>query len=95
MNLEEFIYTLNYALSFIEIQGAPQELAVLFAEIDRDHDGWITYREYFEFLKYYFGSKSYAAIETTIERIETMPMAEIAPVLNEFEIILMDNNLEL
>jgi Ca2+-binding EF-hand superfamily protein len=30
----------------------------LFHEIDLDKDGWITYEDYFAFLKEYFGSLS-------------------------------------
>lgn len=32
----------------------------LFSEVDGNRDGWISYQEYFEFLRYYFGSQSEA-----------------------------------
>lgn len=58
LNLADFIKTLTYAFSFVEFTAAEDELKVLFSEIDLDHDGWISYKEYFEFLKFYFGSLS-------------------------------------
>lgn len=35
-----------------------------FKVIDLDQDGWISYEVYFQFLKYYFGGASIAALET-------------------------------
>jgi len=61
MDLPEFIVTMNYALSFINITPTESELTTVFKDIDRNQDGLITYQEYFEFLRYYFGSESYAA----------------------------------
>jgi Ca2+-binding EF-hand superfamily protein len=58
LNLAEFIKTLTYAFSFIEFTVTEAELTLLFSEVDLDHDGWITYQEYFEFLRFYFGSLS-------------------------------------
>lgn len=56
MDLQEFITTLNYALSFINITPTEAELTQIFKEIDKNSDQLITYQEYFEFLRYYFGS---------------------------------------
>jgi Ca2+-binding EF-hand superfamily protein len=61
MSLSEFITTLNYALSFISIVPTEEQLTWLFNDIDRNRDGVISYQEYFEFLRYYFGSQSEAA----------------------------------
>lgn len=61
MNFEEFSQTLNYCLSFIQVEASSQQLKTLFSEIDLDHDGWISYEVYFFFLKYYFGSLSAAS----------------------------------
>ena len=58
LNQAEFIQTLHYAFSFIEFTATNEELAVLFTEVDLDNDGWISYAEYFQFLRYYFGSLS-------------------------------------
>lgn len=35
-----------------------------FKVIDVDQDGWISYEVYFQFLKYYFGGGSIAALDT-------------------------------
>ena len=61
MNMEEFMNTLNYSLGFISCQGTSDEYQQLFREIDLDFDGFISYEDYFHFLKEYFGSKSIAA----------------------------------
>jgi Ca2+-binding EF-hand superfamily protein len=61
MDLPEFITTLIYALSFINIVPTEAELTSAFRDIDRNQDGLISYQEYFEFLRYYFGSESFAA----------------------------------
>lgn len=58
MSQAEFIFTIRYALGFFSFVTTDDELKLLFSEVDLDHDGWITYREYFEFLRYYFGSLS-------------------------------------
>jgi Ca2+-binding EF-hand superfamily protein len=58
MKESEFVKTLTYALSFIHFKATDDELKHLFHEVDLDHDGWISYKEYFEFLRAYFGSQS-------------------------------------
>lgn len=58
MNLEEFKSTLNYCLSFIESQGTDAQYERLFNEIDLDQDKFISYQDYFIFLREYFGSQS-------------------------------------
>lgn len=60
MNEEEFAYTLNYCLQFVQMAATQDQMKQLFSEIDLDHDGWISYEVYFFFLKYYFGSLSVA-----------------------------------
>jgi Ca2+-binding EF-hand superfamily protein len=61
MDLPEFSTTLSYALSFISITPSEEEITSAFRDIDRNQDGLISYQEYFEFLRYYFGSESYVA----------------------------------
>ena len=61
MNEEEFAYTLNYCLQFVQLTASQDQIRQLFSEIDLDHDGWISYEVYFFFLKYYFGSLSVAS----------------------------------
>lgn len=58
MNLPEFIKTMEYSLNTIGIQGPEEIYNLLFSEVDLDKDGFISYEEYFVFLKEYFGSLS-------------------------------------
>ena len=60
MDVQEFIVTLIDALKYLRATASESELRQLFSEIDTDRDGLITYKEYFEFLKLYFGSGSVA-----------------------------------
>lgn len=61
MNQKEFIFTIEYALQFIGVKPPTDQLELVFASIDADRDGLISYEDYFRFLKEYFGSKSKAA----------------------------------
>lgn len=67
MNAEEFANTLSYCLGFINVESSTRFYEKLFSEVDLDYDGFISYEDYFVFLKEYFGSKSYAASQTNIE----------------------------
>lgn len=58
MSKDEFVKTLDYCLSFITIKPNPNVLITAFNEIDLDNDDFITYADYFCFLKEYFGSQS-------------------------------------
>lgn len=58
MNLEEFIHTLEYSLSPIEVSGSQEIYELLFSEVDLDKDGFISYEDYFVFLREYFGTLS-------------------------------------
>jgi Ca2+-binding EF-hand superfamily protein len=58
MNLQEFIQTLEYSLNTIEVSGSQEIYEVLFREVDLDDDGFISYEDFFIFLKEYFGSLS-------------------------------------
>lgn len=61
MSQDEFIQTIKYALSFIHFEPSVEHLELAFSAVDVDEDGFISYEDYFRFLKEYFGSKSYAA----------------------------------
>lgn len=63
LSLKEFGSVMEYGLSFVEVVPMKEEIEQLFGEIDLDRDGWISYKQYFEFLISYFGSKSEAKIE--------------------------------
>jgi hypothetical protein len=52
---------MKYCLSFISIEPDESLLSTLFNEIDLNKEKWIKYSVYFNFLKEYFGSKSYAS----------------------------------
>lgn len=56
MNEAQFGVTINNALGFIELSATPEQIRLLFSEIDLDKTGQISYEIYFLFLKYYFGS---------------------------------------
>lgn len=58
--------TLNYCLNFIGINPDPNIVAKIFSEIDTKKQGYITYSEYFTFLKEYFGSRSESAVYVKI-----------------------------
>ncbi len=58
MSLPEFIKTMEYSLNTVGIQGPDDVYELLFNEVDLDKDGFISYEDYFIFLKEYFGSKS-------------------------------------
>jgi Ca2+-binding EF-hand superfamily protein len=65
MSFEEFANTLNYCLGFLNCEGTIEEYQNLFMEVDKDDDGYISYEDYFIFLKEYFGSKSIASTDRT------------------------------
>lgn len=56
MNEVEFGITLNNALGFIGLTATPEQISIIFKQIDLGKEGWISYEIYFLFLKYYFGS---------------------------------------
>ena len=58
MNLGEFIHTMEFSLNPIEVSGSEEIYQLLFSEVDLDKDGYISYEDYFVFLKEYFGSLS-------------------------------------
>lgn len=57
MNQEEFSIALADVLEIVHFSIHQQDLVELFAEIDRDNDSWITYAEFFEFLRIFFKKK--------------------------------------
>lgn len=64
MSQEEFGTTINAALAFIKMTASEELIGSWFKVIDLDADGWISYEVYFQFLKYYFGGASIAALDT-------------------------------
>lgn len=58
MSLPEFMKTMEYSLNTIGVNGPEEVYNLLFGEVDLDKDGFISYEDYFVFLKEYFGSKS-------------------------------------
>ena len=60
MSLPEFIKTMEVSLNTIGVHGTEDIYSLLFSEVDLDHDGNISYEDYFIFLKEYFGSKRIA-----------------------------------
>lgn len=43
MSEEEFIQTINYALSFLHFIPKAEQLQELFSSVDMDNDGYISY----------------------------------------------------
>jgi Ca2+-binding EF-hand superfamily protein len=73
MSRAEFGVTINHTLEFIQMVASEELLDEWFAIIDLDHDGWISYEVYFQFLRYYFGGASIAALET----INVLPQGKV------------------
>lgn len=63
MNLPEFIKTMEFSLNPLGIEGPQEIYELLFQEVDLDRDGFISYEDYFVFLREYFGSQSIAGQE--------------------------------
>lgn len=51
MSFEEFVKTMEYSLNTIGVHGDQDVYRQLFGEIDLDQDGYISYEDYFIFLK--------------------------------------------
>lgn len=51
MSMNEFFQTLKYCLAFISISPNAEVLEKIFRDIDFDKDGFISYSDYFTFLK--------------------------------------------
>ena len=58
MNLAEFMQTMEFSLNPIDAFGSLEIYQLLFSEVDLDKDGYISYEDYFVFLKEYFGTLS-------------------------------------
>ena len=58
MNESEFLIAFGSALQIIKFHISEKDLRELFYEIDLDHDGWVTYSQFFEFLRYFFKKKN-------------------------------------
>jgi hypothetical protein len=69
MSLPEFIQTMEYSLNTIGVQGTEDIYEHLFGEVDLDQDGYISYEDYFIFLKEYFGTKSEAALHPSPTKV--------------------------
>ena len=82
MDLDEFRKTLEDALGYLEAKATSEQLTVLFRDVDLDKDGFLTYKEYFEFLTLYFGSESIAAEEEIVPVPTLSPEQEFARWLN-------------
>lgn len=57
MNLQEFSIAFADVLNIVQFIISQQDLIEIFAEIDRDNDEWISYAEFFEFLRIFFKKK--------------------------------------
>lgn len=75
MNEKEFIMSFQGSLDYVDFLAPIGELRQLFREIDLDGDGWITYKEYFEFLKHFF---SYLP-QCTVQALSRNPSLATTP----------------
>lgn len=57
MNLQEFSIAFADVLNIVQFIISQQDLIEIFGEIDRDNDEWISYAEFFEFLRIFFKKK--------------------------------------
>lgn len=64
MNKQEFWDTINEALAYVDLTATEDLIDSWLSVIDLDKDGWISYEVYFQFLKFYFGGASIAALDT-------------------------------
>lgn len=53
MTLPEFIHLINLAYGFLKVGIAPDVAEQIFTDVDKDHDGLITYGEYFQIIQQY------------------------------------------
>ena len=76
MNLPEFIKTMEYSLNPLGIEGPQEIYEVLFQEVDLDRDGFISYEDYFVFLREYFGSQSSISEEDPVGGAPAKPQLD-------------------
>lgn len=62
MNEKEFVGALNQAFGVIRFNGNESDMRQLFRDINTDRSGWISYQQYFEALKDYFGYRLHTNI---------------------------------
>lgn len=55
INLAEFIELVLFACSFLKSKPSQQDLTEIFALLDTDKDGYITFAEYADFIRKYLG----------------------------------------
>jgi Ca2+-binding EF-hand superfamily protein len=51
MSEMEFYETIRFALAFVEFLPSESDLRMVFEAVDSDKDGYISYEDYFRFLK--------------------------------------------
>ena len=51
MNLKEFTILMNHAYSFLGVKVEDEGAKLIFDDADKDHDGIISYEEYFSFVE--------------------------------------------
>lgn len=56
ISLEEFISLIIDACFFIKIKPTREDLVWIFEQLDTDHDGFITFQQYSDFIKKYLGN---------------------------------------
>jgi Ca2+-binding EF-hand superfamily protein len=69
MSQEEFVKTLQYCFEFINFSCQTEQLTQIFCDIDSKQQGFISYTDYFYFLKEYFGSQSESVEVVRVESV--------------------------
>ena len=55
LNFEEFARLVEFTFGFTTVMPKREQLQAVFAEMDRDGDGWVSAREWAQFVNRVFG----------------------------------------
>lgn len=72
LSLEDFILVFRVAFAFLKYNFKTEDLTSIFRFIDTDRDGFISYSEYFTFIRNYLGSKRQTNIPVEVPNIPSV-----------------------
>lgn len=84
INCQEFIILITDACSFVTIRPFEEDLKAIFADLDTDKDGYITIRQYIEFIRKHIGRG--LGIEDLPASPKKEPKVEVKPPENNKEV---------
>ena len=70
--LSDFLMVMKMAFSFLSYNFSVEDLTTIFHFLDTDRDGFITYYEYFVFIRTFFGSRRMTGISSEIPNITSL-----------------------